>query len=59
MVKIIGTTQEVDEFMMRLVCPAEDNVGTLEDCPLNGNLENANCDQCLIDTYKLKLVYED
>jgi hypothetical protein len=58
-VKIIGTTSEVDDFVLRLICPIEDNIGTLEICPFNDDASKANCDKCVIDTYNLKLVYED
>jgi hypothetical protein len=31
MIKIIGTTQEIDDFLEALVCPVEDNVKTIKE----------------------------
>ena len=61
MIKISGTQEEVDSFMDKMVCPINDDEGTLEEdeCPHKDDLSNADCIQCLLDTYNIKLIFED
>ena len=61
MIKITGMIRDVDDFIGKLVCPIDDNEGTIgeNDCPHQTDLANAKCIECTIKTYNLELVFED
>lgn len=58
MIKISGTQEEIDNFIEALLCPVDDNIGTLNKCPLDGTIFK-DCNKCVLNTYSLELIYED